>query len=372
MRIAIVCPYAWDRPGGVQSHVRSLAPALARRGHEVTVIAPLSGPEPLGSEEYATQFVGRSLSVPANGSVAPVAFGPRVAAQVRDALALLEPDVVQAHEPLIPSLSLLALGASDAPVVGTFHAATESSAGYRIARPYLKRAAARMTKRTAVSPAARALAARYFPGDYEIVPNGIDVARFDNAEPMDFGPKKTILFLGRIERRKGLEVLVRAVALLGDLDIRLAVVGEGPRIRRAERLALRSRIDAVWLGRVSEDDVARAYAGADVYCAPNLGGESFGIVLLEAMAAGTPVVCSSLDAFRAVAGDAALYAPPGDARALAARLREVLASPRDGRRVDEGRTTAERFDWSHLTQQLEDVLASVAGAGPTGAARPQP
>ena len=361
MRIGIVCPYAWDRPGGVQSHVRSLAPALARRGHDVTVIAPLVGPEPLGSEEYATEFVGRAVSVPANGSVAPVAFGPRVAARVKEVLALLEADVVQVHEPLIPSLSLLAVNGSPAPVVGTFHAATDSSAGYRMARPYLRRAAERMTMRTAVSPAARALAARYFAGEYEIVPNGIDVARFADASPMDFGAKKTILFLGRVEKRKGLEVLVQAVALLGDLDVRLVVVGEGPRVRRAERLARRARIDAVWLGRVSEDDVARAYRGADVYCAPNLGGESFGIVLLEAMAAGTPIVCSSLDAFEMVAGDAATFARPGDVAALAAALRDALTTEITTDRVEAGRKVAMEYDWTLLAGRLEEVFDRAAG-----------
>lgn len=355
MRIAIVCPYAWDRPGGVQSHIRSLAPALVRRGHDIIVIAPLAGPEPLGSEEYATQFVGRSVSVPANGSVAPIAFGPRLATRLREVIALLEPDVVQAHEPLIPSLSLLVVGASDAPVVGTFHAATDSSAGYRLARPYLERAAGAMAMRTAVSPAARALAARYFPGDYAIVPNGVDVGRFEHAPSMEFGPKKTILFLGRVEKRKGLEVLVRAVALLGDLDVRLAVVGEGPRVRRAERLALRSRIDAVWLGRVSEDEVPRAYRGADVYCAPNLGGESFGIVLLEAMAAGTPIVCSALDAFKVVARDAATFAAPGDVRGLAGALREALTSDCSDR-VEAGRKVALGYDWTHLAGRLEEVF----------------
>lgn len=370
MRLALICPYAWDRPGGVQSHVRSLAPALARRGHEVAVIAPASsrfedehehGRGGSGdAADYSLHLVGRTISVPANGSVAPIAFGPRTASRLKEVLGRLAPQVIQAHEPLIPSLSLLAIRAGEAPVVGTFHAATEKSLGYRVARPYLKRVADGIVNKTAVSPAARALASRYFPGHYTIVPNGIDVARFADAEPLDFGSKRTVLFLGRVERRKGLEPLIQAMARLGDLDVRLAVVGDGPRVSSARRLAGRLRIDAVWFGRASEADVARAYRGADVYCAPNLGGESFGIVLLEALAAGTPVVCSALDAFKDVAGDAATFAPPGDVALLAAGLRTILTSGGNEDHIAAGRRTAARFDWGRLAQRLEEVFATAA------------
>jgi phosphatidylinositol alpha-mannosyltransferase len=359
VKLALICPYAWDRPGGVQSHVRSLAPVLARRGHEVAVVAPLAGERPVPPDDYDIHFVGHTMSVPANGSVAPIAYGRRAAAEVKAALDRIAPDVVQAHEPLIPSISLHAVNSTDAPVVGTFHAATESSIGYWVAQPYLKRAAARMVCRTAVSPAARALAGRYFPGDYAIVPNGIDVDRFTSADPLDFGLGKSILFLGRIEKRKGLEVLIQAVARLGDLDVRLVVVGDGPRLDRSRRLAQRLDVNCEWLGRVSDDDVPRAYKGAGVYCAPNLGGESFGIVLLEAMAAGTPIVCSSLQAFEKVAGEAASFAPPGDVGRLAAALRDTLERP-ERARVDAGLRHAKRYDWGALAEALEDVFRSAA------------
>lgn len=368
MRITLICPYAWDRPGGVQSHVRSLAPALTRRGHEVSVIAPLAGPHRPAPDDYSLHFVGRTFSVPANGSVAPISFGPRPAAEVRGLLARLRPEVVQAHEPLIPSLSLLTARSTEAPIVGTFHAATEKSLGYRIARPYLRRTATRLAVRTAVSSAARALAERYFPGSYEIVPNGIDVARFATAEPLDFGSKKTVLFLGRVERRKGLESLIQAMAWSRDLDARLVVVGDGPRLASARRLASRLQVDVLWFGRATDADVASAYRGADVYCAPNLGGESFGIVLLEAMAAGTPVVASALPAFTGVAGDAAVFHPPGETGALAAALRGTLTSDNE-QRIATGMQIAARFDWAALATTLEDVFERARASSSSGRAR---
>lgn len=365
VRIALVCPYAWNRPGGVQSHIRSLATALVTAGHEVTVVAPTSGgpTATLGTNAFDLKAVGRTVPVPANGSVAPIAFGPRVAARTRAALDEFGPDVVHAHEPLIPSVSLLAVRASKAPVVGTFHASTESSLGYAAAQPWLTREVKKITYRTAVSEAARSLADRYFPGDYAIVPNGIDVARFASATPLDLGDKKTILFLGRLEKRKGLEILIQTVASLRDLDPKLVVVGRGPREKPAKALARKLRIDAEWVGAVDDDTIPRLYKSADVFVAPNLGGESFGIVLLEAMAAGAPLVCSDLDAFVEVAGDAGLVAKRNDPRSLAAALRTALAGGPDvAERVEAGRKRVEQFDWPVLVRDLEAVYEQAENA----------
>lgn len=367
MRVALVCPYAWDRPGGVQSHVRSLASALATAGHEVRVIAPVAdGSTPVAPSDavFEVTRAGRTVAVPANGSVAPISFGPRAAAETRAALEGFDPEVVHIHEPLIPSISLLAVRAGVAPAVGTFHAATESSVGYALARTWLGRELKKVARRTAVSDAARALAARYFPGEYRIVPNGIDVKRFASAEPLDLGRRPTILFLGRIERRKGLEVLIQAVASLGDLSPTLVVVGRGPREGAARSLARRLQIDVDWLGGVDDETIPRLYRSADVFSAPNLGGESFGIVLLEAMAAGTRVVCSDLDAFRSVAGDAATLARRGDPRSLAAALRRNLGEERGaGEKVEVGRRRAEGFDWSVLVDELVGIYREAAGRG---------
>ena len=361
MKVVLVCPYAWDRPGGVQSHVRSLARALVGRSHDVAVVAPLGSAlagAPARADAFSLEPVGRTFTVPANGSVAPISFGPRVARALERRLDALAPDVIHVHEPLIPSLSLLTLGATEPPIVGTFHAARPASAGYRAARHWLSARADRLAARTAVSAAARALASRYFPGDYTITPNGVDVRRFATARPLDLGPKKIVLFVGRVERRKGLETLVQAVAALGDDDVRLVVVGEGPKLHATRTLASRLGVDSVWLGRLDDATLARAYRSADVYCAPNLGGESFGIVLLEAMAAGAPVVCSRLDAFVEVAKNAALYAPPGNPQALAARLGESLArGPSVAAGVENGRERAARFDWGRLARDLEEVYA---------------
>ena len=362
MRIAIVCPYAWDRDGGVQSHVRSLADTLRARDHDVTVLAPYRSKPPQDAGDAGeVRRVAKAFGVPANGSVAPVAFGPVAAAAVRRALNAIEPDVMHLHEPLIPSLSLLALWNSKAPSVGTFHAAAEESFGYRIASPVLQRAAARITIRTAVSDAARELISRYVPGDYTLTPNGVDTQRFATAEPLLDGSRPRVLFLSRIERRKGLEVLIQAMTRLRDLDVELVVGGSGPEERAARALAERLQVPATFLGRVSDEEVPRLYRSADVYCAPGLGGESFGIVLVEAMAAGTPVVCSDLPGFRAVGGGAAELVPPGEAGPLADALRKVLTDAAlAGQMGKMSSRMASAYDWSRLVVGVEALYERAA------------
>jgi phosphatidyl-myo-inositol alpha-mannosyltransferase len=366
VKVALVCPYAWDRFGGVQSHVRSLARALTRQGHQVTVAAPamqMSADETLGSE---VRRVGIAVRIPANGSVAPLAFGPVARSHMKSTLREIAPDVVHLHEPLIPSISLLALWSEPvAPTVGTFHAAAAGSVGYQMGRPLLETAAKRITVRTAVSDAARALVSRYFPGDYALTPNGIEAARFAGAEPLPLdveGPK--VVFFSRLEKRKGLEVLINAMSLLRDLGPTLVVAGTGPEERRCRGLARSLEVPALWLGRVQEDDVARLYAAADVYCAPSLGGESFGIVLAEAMASGAPVVCSDLDGYRAVVGRAASLAPPEDPEALAKQIRAVLADAERAKWMSEaGRERAQLYDWSRLVGNLEAIYERAAASG---------
>jgi phosphatidylinositol alpha-mannosyltransferase len=355
MKVAIVCPYAWDRYGGVQTHVRALAAALRRRDHDALVIAPTAGD--VKKEEPGVRTVGRTLPVPANGSVAPLSFGPLAAAATRRELREFDPDVIHIHEPLIPSLSLLALWNAHAPVVGTFHAAAESSAGYRLARPVLERAIRRVTVRTAVSAAARALAEEYFPGDFLITPNGIDLDRFQRASAMTLTDNPTsVLFFSRVEKRKGLSVLIRAVAKLADLDVELVVAGAGPQERAARSLADSLGVEARFLGRVDEADVPGVFRSATVYCAPGLGGESFGIVLLEAMASGVPVVCSDLPGFRDVAGGTAILVPPGDADSLASALRKIVTDPVERERMAAcSRERAAAFDWNHLVEDVEKI-----------------
>jgi len=365
MKIVLVCPYAWDLVGGVQSHVRALAGILRRRDHDVTIVAPRRRASAVADDHV--RLLGRAAGIPANGSVAPVAFGPVVAADVRRTLRDLAPEVVHLHEPLIPSLSLLALRSSEAPAVGTFHAAADSSLGYHVAKPLLEKAIARLSIRTAVSDDARELIARYFPGDYVLTPNGIDVSRFSRGGDVDLGPGPNVLFLSRLERRKGLHILIRAFTELRDTNVRLIVAGTGPEEARCRKLAASLGVDANFIGRVAEDDLPGVYRSADVVCAPALGGESFGIVLIEAMAAGTPVVCSDLRAFRAVAGGAATLVPPGDARAFGRAIIDVLAD--ENRRADmrrAGERVAAMYDWSHLVTGLEGLYEKACTARRAG------
>ena len=365
MRIGIVCPYSWDRFGGVQSHIRAQARVLRRRGHEVGVIAPRSLGVDLAGDTDVVR-AGVAVAIPANGSLAPIAFGPGAARGVRRWLRDLRPEVVHVHEPLIPSLSGLALLGADAPCVGTFHASASGSVAYWAARPLLKRVARRLEVRIVVSPAARELIARYLPGDYEVIPNGVEVDRYETASPIDLGDGRTVLFLGRIERRKGLEVLVQAMTRLRDLEAKLVVAGSGPEERACRTLARRLDLDVLFLGAVHDDVKARLFKSADAYCAPARGGESFGIVLIEAMAAGAPVVCSDVPGFRAVAEGAGLLVAPGDAGALADALRRVLTDESKARAMSAaGRRAAAGFDWSLLAERLEDAYArALAGSEP--------
>lgn len=353
MRVAIVCPYAWDRPGGVQSHIRSLATQLRARDHEVLIVAPRGGAL---AREDGVAIVGRTVPIPANGSIAPLAFGPTAAVNVKRTLVGYDPDVVHLHEPLVPSLSMLALMGSSAPCVGTFHAAADSSAGYALARPLLGRLAGRLAMRTAVSDAARELVQRYLPGTYHLTPNGIDAEFFRQAEPADLGRGKRVLFLGRLEKRKGLEVLIQAMTRFRGSDVRLVVAGSGPQEKDLRSLADRLMIDAVFLGRVDDATKAGLFKRADIYCAPGLGGESFGIVLIEAMAAGTPVVCSDLPGFRAVAEHSAVLVSPGNPGLLADAIRRVSEDGALAERMGKaGSRTASGFDWRRLVDNVEDL-----------------
>lgn len=349
-----MCPYAWDRVGGVQSHVRALARVLASRDHEVQIMAPYS--QKRSESMPDAKLIGRAVGVPANGSVAPLSFGPFAAAGIRAALKEFQPDVVHLHEPLIPSLSLLALWIGSAPAVGTFHAAAEKSRAYALAKPMLKRSIDKLAVRTAVSDAARALIGSYFPGDYALTPNGVEVSRFAGAEPLDLPPGRKVLFLGRIERRKGLEVLIQAMARLRDLDATLYVAGTGPQESASRSLAKSLGVKSEFLGRIGEEDLPRIYRSVDLYCAPGLGGESFGIVLAEAFAAGAAVVCSDLPGYRAVAAGAAILVPPGDAGLLADSLRRVLTDDALGTDMRKAsRRIAPMFDWERLVTGVEVI-----------------
>ena len=368
VRIGLVCPYSLTHPGGVQGQVLGQARALRALGHEVRVLAPCDGPPPDGG----VTPLGNSVPLAGNGSVAQLAPDP---ACLRRTIRVLRDeafDVVHLHEPFCPGPTLTALAFAEAPLVGTFHRAGLGAA-YTLARPVTVRMARRLAVRVAVSDDARRTAARALLGEYEVLPNGIEVERFAKATPWPTtGP--TILFVGRHEPRKGLNVLVDAMGEVGP-DVRLWVAGEGSQTAELRRrTAGDARVE--WLGRLDDDEVASRLRGADVLCAPSLHGESFGVVLLEGMAASTPVVASDLAGYRNVAEPDvhALLATPGDAGALAGALERVLRDAAlASRLVAAGEARAAELSMERLVERYLEIYGRVTtSAGPAGRGRGGP
>ncbi len=370
MRIGIVCPYSFDVPGGVQNHVRDLAETLIDLGHHVSVLAP-------GDEEGMTlPYVvpaGRTVPVPYNGSVARVSFGLISATRVRRWLAAGRFDVLHVHEPVIPSLAMLAVLSARGPVVATFHTAMTRSRALAAAQGMLQLVLEKITGRIAVSELARKVQVEHLGGGAWEIPNGVQVAKFANALPLPGWPgdAPSIGFLGRFtEPRKGFPTLLAAFATLAAArpGVRLLVAGPGDvdEVIRDVPVALRDRI--VFLGKVSEVDKARMLRSVDVYVAPNVGGESFGMILTEAMAAGTPVVASDLDAFRRVldAGRAGALFPTGDPAALARTLGDLLDDPaRRAALAARATEVVAAFDWPIIAERVLEVYSTaieVAGA----------
>jgi len=357
MRIGLVCPYSLTIPGGVQAQVLGLARALRALGHPTRVLAPCDGPPP----DAGVTPLGNSIPTAANGSVAPLA--PDLPAQLRAIRAARDEDfdVLNLHEPLGPGACMTMLVVKPAPLVGTFHAAGVSGA-YRSLRPFVRKLAGRLDVRAAVSDDAEALARSYLGGTYEKVFNGIEIPFFAEAEPTPVeDDTPTVLFIGRHEERKGLDVLLDALARMSR-DVRVWVAGDGP-----DTPALRRRTSGdprvEWLGRISDAEKASRLRAATAYCAPSLRGESFGVVLLEAMAAGTPIVASDLPGYRRVARPDldAVLTPPGDADRLAAALTEVLAdADRRSELVRSGRERAEEFSMTRLASRYLELYARAA------------
>ncbi|MFC5952306.1 glycosyltransferase family 4 protein [Pseudonocardia lutea] len=366
MRIGIVCPYSLDVPGGVQTHVVELARALRELGHAVSVLAPA---DPDNSDTAVPDFVtpaGKALGVPYNGSVARVTFGPVTYARARRWLEKNAFDVLHLHEPTTFSISVLALLAAEGPIVATFHTSTERSRTLHAFGGVLRPLMEKVTARIAVSSLARRVQVEHLGGDAIEIPNGVDVPRFAAGPLLPGYPRTpTVGFVGRFtEPRKGMPVLLEA---LRSLEARLLVVGRGdPADLRREAGPVADRLDV--LGAVDEDTKAAALRSVDVFCAPNLGGESFGMVLTEAMAAGAPVVASDLESFRRVLGEpepAGVLVPTGDAAALAAALRGLLADPaRRAMLSAAGRVRAAAFDWPVVAAQVLQVYQAAVAADP--------
>jgi phosphatidylinositol alpha-mannosyltransferase len=367
MRIGMVCPYSFDVPGGVQSHVLQLAEVLRERGHEVSVLAPASPHVSL--PEYVVS-AGKAFPIPYNGSVARLQFSPAVHGRVRRWLAEGDFDVLHLHEPNAPSLSMWALRIAEGPIVATFHTSTTKSLTLSVFQSLLRPLQEKIVGRIAVSDVARRWQMEALGTDAVEIPNGVDVASLASAPRLDGYPRagKTVLFLGRYdEPRKGMEVLIEALPRVVERfpDLQVLVVGHGDEDElrtQAGPLAEHMR----FLGLVDDAGKASAMRSADVYCAPNIGGESFGIVLVEAMAAGAPVVASDLDAFRHVLrdGEVGRLVPPGDAAGLAEGLIETLENDAVRERyAAAGCEVVARYDWSVVASQIMRVYETVAGSG---------
>jgi phosphatidylinositol alpha-mannosyltransferase len=366
VRIVQACPYDWNAPGGVQVHVRALTERLLGRGHDVLVVAPAAGP-------VAATFVrvaGRPLRVPYQGTVAPICFSASSFRRVGAALRSFRPDVVHAHEPIAPSTGMLATLRSRAPVVATFHAQAERSKLFDLAAPLLEVVSRRIAVRVAVSEAAAGFIGRRLGGEFRVVPNGVDVERFGGASPAPgLPPGRRLLWVGRLDPQKGFRMAVRAFGrLAAELpDLHLIVAGDGRDRDAVGSLPPEVRGRVVMLGTVPHELLPPYHAAADAFVAPALGQESFGMVLVEAMAAGVPVVASDIAGYREVVrdGEDGLLVPPGDPAALAAGVRRVLDDPALASRLRAtGRARAERYSWDRVTDEIESIYRELADGRP--------
>jgi phosphatidyl-myo-inositol alpha-mannosyltransferase len=373
VKIGLVSPYVYPLPGGVTQHVRYLYENLRLRGHDVRIITSSHGLQ--RSSEGDVIRLGKGFSMPTNGSVGTVTVSPRFISQVRAVLEQERFDLLHFHEPFVPFLSLVVLRESTSVNIGTFHAYGGWSPSYEFGSRALRGYAARLHGRIAVSAAARHFIDRYFPGDYKVIPNGVDTERYGRAVPVarwqDGMPN--VLFVGRFEPRKGVLDMLKAYRQVrkDGVEARLLLVGGGPQEREARRYVATRRMGGVeFLGRVSDDEKVQLFRTADVYCAPATGRESFGIVLLEAMAAGAPIVASDIHGYKGVVrrGREALLVPPREPKELAAAIERLLADRELAAEFRaNGPVRAAEFSWPRVTAKVDDyygfVIRRLAAAG---------
>ncbi|CAB4560781.1 unannotated protein [freshwater metagenome] len=360
LNIGLVSPYGWDAPGGVQVHIRDLAHLLIREGHRVSVLAPVEDEDALRDEFVVP--AGRPIPIPYNGAVARVLFGPVAASRVRQWISQNDFDLLHIHEPAIPSLGLLACSLSDGPMVGTFHVAAERIRIAFAIVPIVEPIIERLRARIAVSEVARSTLLTHVDTDAVVIPNGIDLASFADASPrLEWQLGKTIGFIGRFaEKRKGLSLLFEAVPAIVDRhpDLRILIAGPGESEEALEWIdpSLHSRI--TFLGMLSDEEKRQFFKSVDLYIAPNTGGESFGIILAEAMATGAAILASDLPAFRFVLDDGrwGRHFRTGDWMDLARKASELLDDPKTLEEMAaKSHQGAERFDWPVVGRQILDV-----------------
>jgi phosphatidylinositol alpha-mannosyltransferase len=376
LKIALVSPYDWSYPGGVRSHIEHLAAELRARGHHVRILTPASGLA--GREvEYGIYKLGAAMPVHFNGSVARIALTPSMKYDLPRILDGEAFDVVHVHEPFVSTLTLAALKLAHQrriATVATFHASSNSRTSpavmaYALTSPFLRSIFAQIDGAIAVSESARDHVARFFAADFCIIPNGIDLEHYASGAtrlPQFDDGKRNVLFLSRMEPRKGLRYLLKAIPLVreqsaqGELPpVRFILAGDGPERQQFQKFVYRHGWDdVIFTGYVSDDEKPSYFASADVYCAPSTGNESQGIVLLEALASGVPVVASDIPGYRTVitGPEVGLMTPPRDAERLAWTLCHVL---RDddvrARLAAQGRAHAQHFSWGRVTSAVEQV-----------------
>ena len=374
MKIALVSPYDFAYPGGVTNHISSLEHYLTKMGHKVKVIAPSSKEVAIFGDRFIP--VGKPRPVPSSGSIARVTISLRLAPRIKAILDEEKFDIIHLHEPLCPMLCTTVLRLSQTANVGTFHA--YGSIGYSLVKPlntlFLKRWFRKLHGKIAVSKPAMELVNKHFPGDYTIIPNGVDLDCFScGVSPIDeFGDGKiNILFVGRLEKRKGLDYLIEAHKHIKQEipNSRLIIVGPGTRLRNKyeKRVAQNGLKDVVFVGCVSHDELPRYYKTADIVCAPATGKESFGIVLLEAMALGKPVVASNIDGYASIMthGAEGLLVPPKDEKALAQALLSLMESKSLRQQMGvRGRLTVADYDWKRVVQKVLDYYVKVLNEPP--------
>ena len=372
MKIALVSPYDYPYPGGVTEHIHHLEMEFVRQGHAVKIIAPSSTSKlELSDNIYR---IGGIVPVPVSGSIARITLSPGSYRWVKQILNRERFDIVHLHEPLMPVLCLVALRHSKSVNIGTFHAYREGNFAYLAGKAVMKRFIGRLHGRIAVSPPARELVNRYFPGDYEIIPNGIAPDYFGSANitplPQYTDGKLNVLFVGRMEKRKGLRYLLRSWGAISRQypETRLIVVGEGDLRDECERYVAENHLaNVVFVGFVTNAELPRYYRTAHIFCAPSTGFESQGIVLLEAMAAGRPIVASSIAGYASVItdGEQGWLVPPGDSMSLAVAIASLLGNEalRD-RMGNAGRQTAQIFAWDKVASRVlsyyEDVTRRIS------------
>ena len=366
LKIGIVCPYSWDTPGGVQNHIRDLAEFLIASGHNVSVLAPAIDETKL--PDYVVN-AGKPISIPYNGAVARVLFGPVAFARVRQWISQGDFDLLHLHEPAIPSISLLACWAADGPMVGTFHAAAKRQKIIFAIGPILEPAIEKLSARIAVSEAARLTLTDHLDTDAVIIPNGIYANRYTEGKSIDKWSGNTIGFIGRFEEpRKGLSVLVDALPVISRFapDVRVLVAGPGDPAEVIENIDPQLRQRFEFLGKITETEKADFMSSVAVYVAPNTGGESFGIILAEALAGGACVVASDIPAFDDLLGQGQ-YGALFESESATELAKVVIDLLRDENKRKElssrGKERAQLFDWKVVAQQIYSVYEmSIVGS----------